>query len=177
MITHLWTRRSFSLRLASLLPALGFGSRALASAVDQSGDGISRTAESIHQEVVFKASRKRVFDALTDAAQFTKVTELSTVKGAAPASISREAGGAFSCFGGYITGRHIELVSNERLVQAWRAASWKDGVYSIVRFELQEQGSDTKLVFDHAGFPVGQADHLAGGWSMNYWEPLTKFLA
>jgi hypothetical protein len=40
-------------------------------------DGISHTAESIHQEPVFKASRKRVYEALTDARQFAKVVQLS----------------------------------------------------------------------------------------------------
>jgi activator of HSP90 ATPase len=37
----------------------------------------------------------------------------------APTQISREVGGAFSLFGGIIVGRHIELVPNERIVQAW----------------------------------------------------------
>jgi hypothetical protein len=39
-----------------------------------------------------------------------------------------------------------------------------------------EQGSDTKLVFDHTGFPKGDAEHLVEGWKTNYWQPLTKFL-
>src|SRR5713226_7734312 len=135
------------------------------------------TGGTIHQEVVFKASRKRVYEALTDAKQFTKVTEFSMVKNAPPAEISREAGGAFSCFGGYISGRHVELVPNERIVQAWRSGSWDAGVYSIARFELKEQGAETKLVFDDTGFPNGEGEHLAAGWKMNYWEALQKYLA
>jgi uncharacterized protein YndB with AHSA1/START domain len=138
---------------------------------------ISRAAEAIHQEVIFNASRKRVYEALTDAGQFTKVVELSKVPGGPPAVISKEAGGAFSAFGGYITGRHIELVPNERIVQAWRAGSWEAGKYSIARFELKEQGGQTKLVFDHTGFPNGDAEHLLEGWNTNYWEALRKYLA
>jgi len=144
---------------------------------------ISHTAESIHLEPVFKASRKRVYEALTDAKQFGKVVQLSAAMkggmppGAGPAEISREAGGAFSLFGGYITGRQIELVPNERIVQAWRAGGWDPGQYSIAKFELVEQSSGTKIVFDHTGFPVGRAEHLAEGWKGNYWEPLEKFLA
>jgi len=59
-------------------------------------------------------------DALSDTKQFNNVTQLSTAMqsgmppGAAPTQISREAGGAFSLFGGHIVGRHIELVPNER---------------------------------------------------------------
>ena len=139
--------------------------------------------EVIHQEVMFKASRKRVYEALTDAKQFNKVVMLSEAmqSGMAPAGkpaeVSPAAGGAFSAFGGYITGRQVELVPNERVVQAWRAASWGPGQYSIARFELVEQGSGTKLVFDHAGFPPDQKAHLAGGWKANYWEPMEKYFA
>jgi activator of HSP90 ATPase len=138
--------------------------------------------ESIHQEPVFKASRKRVYEALTDATQFGKVVMLSAAMksggmkpGTKGAEIGREAGGALTLFGGYITGRQVELVPNERIVQAWRSASWGPGLYSIARFELVEQGSETKIKFDHVGFPKGQAEHLAEGWRVNYWEPLEKY--
>lgn len=146
-------------------------------------DEISSACEVIHQEVSFKVSRKRVYEALTDGKQFNKVVMLSAaaqsgmVPGGKPVEVSSEAGGAFSAFGGHITGRHVELVPNERIVQAWRAASWGPGQYSIARFELVEQGSGTKLVFEHAGFPQGQAQHLAEGWKANYWEPLEKYFA
>jgi|SRR5580658_492722 activator of HSP90 ATPase len=164
--------------------AIALGGLALSSteALAQSDDGISRTAEAIHQEPVIKASRKRVYEALTDAKQFDKVIQLSGVMQAMhlsdkPAEISREVGGAFALFGGYITGRHVELVPNERIVQAWRAGSWPPGAYSIARFELVEQGVATKIVFDHTGFPKGEAEVLASGWKAHYWEPLGKLLA
>ena len=86
-------------------------------------------------------------------------------------------GGAFSLFGGYVTGRQLELMPDERIVQAWRAGSWGPGLYSIARFELKEEGSGTKIIFDHRGFPDGTAQHLAEGWHGNYWEPLAKYLA
>jgi activator of HSP90 ATPase len=147
------------------------------------GDDISRTAESIHQEPVFKANRRRLYAALTDAAQFDKVTKLSaamqsgTPPGTAPTEISREVGGTFAIFGGHVLGRHIELVPDERIVQAWRLSNWAPGVYSIAKFELVEAGTVTKLMFDHTGFPTGSAAHLAEGWRANYWEPLERFLA
>lgn len=144
---------------------------------------MSPACEIIHQEVTFNVSRKRVYDALTDAKQFNKVVQLSGAvqSGMVPAGksveVSPEAGGTFSAFGGYITGRQVELVPNERIVQAWRAASWGPGQYSIARFQLIEQGSGTKLIFDHTGFPPDQRDHLAEGWKANYWEPLEKYFA
>jgi uncharacterized protein YndB with AHSA1/START domain len=122
------------------------------------------------------------YDALTDAKQFDKVIQLSGVMQAMhlpdkPAEISREAGGTFALFGGYITGRQVELVPNQRIVQAWRTGGWPPGVYSIAKFELVEQGSGAKIVFDHTGFPKGEAEVLASGWKAHYWEPLQKLLA
>ena len=94
-----------------------------------------------------------------------------------PTEISREVDGAFTLFGGHIMGRHLELVPNERIVQAWRVVDWTPGVYSIVKFELTAQGSGTKLIFDHTGFPEGKGQHLAEGWKGHYWDPLEKYLA
>lgn len=180
MRSKLFSRREFSARLAASVPLAVAGGFALRSNSGQTGStdsgGLSRSAGAIHQEVVFKADRKRVYEALTDAQQFTGVTKFSMVKNARPAEISREAGGAFACFGGYVTGRHVELKPNERIVQAWRAGSWDEGVYSIARFDLHKEGEGTKLVFDHTGFPTDQGEHLAAGWKENYWEPLAKYL-
>ncbi len=154
------------------------GPRALAAA----DDGISRNEEAIHHEVVIKATRKRVYEALTDTKQFDKIVQLSGAMksgmklGTTPTAISKEAGGTFTAFGGHILGRQIELVQDERIVQAWRAGNWDAGVFSIARFSLIEQGAQTKLVFDHVGFPKGQAEHLAEGWRSHYWEPLAKSL-
>lgn len=145
-------------------------------------EGVSRTAESIHQEPVFKANPKRVYEALTDEKQFEKITRLSAAvqSGAAlgnkPTQIGREAGTPFTLFGGHIVGRHIELVLNRRIVQAWRVVDWDAGIYSIVKFELAGQGSGTRIIFDHAGFPQGKGQHLADGWKGNYWGPLEKYL-
>src|SRR5437762_11950304 len=138
-------------RQAIVGAAIAFGGLALDSTEAWAGaeEEISRTAESIHQEAVFKAGRKRVYEVLIDTNQFDKVIQLSGAMqsmrlGDKPTEISRELGGAFTLFGGYITGRHVELVSNERIVQAWRVGSWEPGVYSIAKFEFTEQGSGTK---------------------------------
>jgi len=168
---HTISRRHFSRILTSLLPTFGFARFASSSTVGIPDTlGISHTAEAIHQEVVIKASRKRVYEVLTDTEQFRKLS------GGLGAEISREAGGAFSLFGGVITGRHIELVPSERIVQAWRS-EWAPGEYSIARFVLKEQGSDTKIVFDHTGFPQGKAEHLASGWKEHYWDGLAQYFA
>jgi len=179
MTTHSLTRRDVSVRLVSMLSFFGFASeaQALAGSLFSGADEISRSCECIHQEVVIQASPARVYQALTDAKQFGKITDFSIPGAGSSTTIGSEAGGAFSLFGGVILGRHIELVPNERLVQAWREKSWAPGVYSVAKFQLNDQGSSTRLVFDHTGFPQGAAEHLAAGWKSHHWEPLQKFLA
>lgn len=119
----------------------------------------------IKQTITVKSSPDKVYEALTSAKVFGEFT-------GAPADIAAQDGGAFSCFGGQITGRHVELVPNERIVQAWRAGPWPDGVYSIVCFDISKSGASTKIEFAQAGYPDGEEQHLEGGWHKMYWEPL-----
>lgn len=169
--------------IAGITMALGSLSLISVSAWAGAAEELSHSAESIHQEVHFKAARKRVYEVLMDAKQFDHVVQLSDAAktrlhpGAPPTQISREVGGAFSMFGGLIVGRHVELAPNVRIVQAWRPAYWDPGVFSIVKFELADSGTETKLVLDHKGFPDGDGKSLLDGWTKNYWEPMAKYLA
>jgi activator of HSP90 ATPase len=130
----------------------------------------NRLRTSIHQEVDLKAAPQRVFDVLLDAKQFAAFTGL-------PAEIDQKAGGTFKTFGGLVEGRNVELITGQRIVQAWRPASWDSGLYSIVHFELKPRDSATLLIFDHTGFPEGDYDHLLFGWNTRYWGALKKYLA
>jgi activator of HSP90 ATPase len=122
----------------------------------------------IHQEIDLNASPQKVYDALLDSKQFMEFSGRA-------AEINRDVGGAFSLFKGHIVGRNLEVVPNQRIVQAWRVVTWPEGVYSIARFDLKPQGTGTHVIFDHIGFPEGLRDHLAQGWEENYWSPLKKY--
>jgi activator of HSP90 ATPase len=124
----------------------------------------------LHQEVDFKASPQRIYEALLDSKQFATLTGMS-------AEIDPKAGGAFATFGGLIVGRNIELIPNQRIVQAWRPTHWDPGVYSLVKFELKPRGAETTIILDHTGFPEGDYDSLNAGWKPRYWDPLKKFIA
>lgn len=132
--------------------------------------GPDKTRTSIHQEVDFKASPHRIYDILLDSKQFSAFS-------GEPAEISREVGGTFSMFGGKIVRRNIELVPDQRIVQAWRQASWNPGEYSIVKFELKQEGPQTKVVLDHTlAFTRAMFGHFDSGWRTHYWEKLAKYL-
>jgi activator of HSP90 ATPase len=123
---------------------------------------------SLHQEIDFNVGPATVYEALLDSKQFGMATGL-------PAEIDPKAGGAFKTFGGLIEGRNVELVSNVRIVQAWRPGHWDPGVYSIVRFELKSKDSGSVVILDHTGFPEGDYASLNEGWKTRYWNPFAKF--
>jgi activator of HSP90 ATPase len=153
------TRRQF---LTATLPLRGRTTAAALSPADTL----------IHQEVDFRASPARVYEALLNEQQFSAFS-------GAPAQIERDGGGAFSLFGGQVTVRTIEEVLNQRIVQAWRVQAWRSPVFaivSIVRFELIAQGPGTRLVLDHTGFPPEEQERLHSGWSTFYWDPLRAYL-
>ena len=120
----------------------------------------------IQQNETFAASAKEIYSLLTDSERFSEMT------GGAPADIDATEGGSISLFGGMITGRTIEAVPNQRLVQAWRPQPWEEGLYSVVRFEIAENGNSTTVSLDHGGFPEEQAEHLSAGWHENYWDKM-----
>ncbi|HEX3106833.1 MAG TPA: SRPBCC domain-containing protein [Terriglobales bacterium] len=88
--------------------------------------------------------------------------------GNSPTEISSELGGTFTLFRGHIIGRHLEFVPNQRIVQGWRVVDWAPGVYSIVKFELNAQGSGTG---SSSTTPAAQSDWL------NIWQMAGKSTA
>ena len=153
--------------LATVPAVLGRPQQSMTEAPSTGAEGLLTY---LHQDIETKGNPQRVYDALLDSKQFAAFS-------GAPAEINREAGGAFSLFGGLVVGRNVELVPNQRIVQAWRPAHWDAGVYSIVKCELKELGAQTRVVLDHTGFPEGSFRHLNAGWHEHYWEPLKKFLS
>lgn len=168
------TRRQAISGMAVVLGSLAAGSKVFGQTEPPAmkevpGTAANQTRTSLHQELAFRANPSRIYGALLDAKQFAVFT-------GSPAEIDPKEGGFFSMFGGRIVGRNVELVPDQRIVQAWRPAHWNPGIYSIVKFELKPQDSETLLILDHTGFPEGEFDHLAYGWKFHYYEPLKKFL-
>lgn len=126
-------------------------------------------SQPIHQEISFAAPPSKVYESLIQSAEHSRFTGSEAV-------LSAEDGGAFSCYGGQILGRQIELVPGQRIVQAWRVAAWDAGVYSLVRIELSAEGEGTQLVLEHSGVAEAFREHIDAGWHERYWKPLRTFL-
>jgi activator of HSP90 ATPase len=130
---------------------------------------------SIHQEATIDAAPEEVYAVLTDGEKFAAAT-------GQPARLGDREGEPFTIFSGRIEGRQIELVPGERVVQAWRFGgdhpeTWAAGVYSIVRFTLQPEGTATKLVVDHDAIPEQWEEHIASGYPTFYLSPLARYFA
>jgi len=137
----------------------------------------SLTSITIHQEINFKAGPQRLYEILLSSKEFSDCTKKSfSGFSATSAVIDPKEGGAFSLFDGHIVGRILELLPNQRIVEAWRVVDWPAGIYSIARFEFKVQGTGTQLIFDHIGFPEGLKQHLSIGWQEHYWDAFAKYL-
>jgi activator of HSP90 ATPase len=152
--------------------AAAFGTQSVAAQEMKKVPAKSANAKrtSLHQEVDLPVGPNRIYQLLLDSREFAKLSGM-------PAEIEGVEGGAFAMFGKAIYGRNVELVPNERVIQAWGDTGWGPGVYSIARFELEKQGSGTLVVLDHTGFPEGSYDHLYVGWKGHYWEPMQKYFS
>jgi activator of HSP90 ATPase len=123
----------------------------------------------IKQTVTFKASPHEVYEALMDSKKHAAFSN-------SEAKISREVGGEYMAYDGYITGKNIELVPDKKIVQSWRASDWEEDYFSTINFELTPVPEGTRLDFTHADVPSGTEDEFTQGWIDNYWEPMRKYL-
>ena len=111
----------------------------------------------VNQTVKFDAGVERVYQAIADSTEHSAFTGV-------PALLSTEPGGPFTTHGGAIEGRVLELIPNERIVQAWRVADWPKGVYSIVQYEFTGDSNSSVITLTHSGLPEDAAEHIAQGW-------------
>jgi activator of HSP90 ATPase len=96
---------------------------------------------------------------------------------ASDAQISRQVGGTFTAYDGYISGKNIELIPDRKIVQEWRAVDWEPQQTSLITLEFSVVPEGTQLVFTHSGLPEGSEDDFAQGWIDNYWNPMRNMFA
>jgi activator of HSP90 ATPase len=123
----------------------------------------------IRLTVLFKAKPHEVYEALMDSKKHAAFSD-------SEAKISRQAGGKFTAYDGYITGKNVELIIDRKIVQSWRGSDWPEGYYSRVTFDLEPTAGGTRLLFVHEGVPVEFYDDIKQGWTDFYWKPMKRFL-
>lgn len=125
----------------------------------------------INQTEVFEdTTAEKLYEILMDAKQHAAFT-------GDEATISTEVGGSFSTYGGYSTGKNVELIPGKRIVQTWRAADWPEGVESTATFDFEQLGDNAVIRFTQTNVPDEQHDAIEQGWVDYYWEPMRGYLS
>ena len=122
---------------------------------------------SIKQQVLISAGPAEVYAVLADAGALSALSGMPGVAGPS-------AGEEFSAFDGNVTGRQIELVPGQRIVQAWRFPVWEPGTYSIVSFTVAAEAGGTRLTVEQHGEPEDWHDHVVANWPTFYLNPLAN---
>ncbi|MBI4426141.1 MAG: SRPBCC domain-containing protein [Candidatus Kerfeldbacteria bacterium] len=135
----------------------------------------------IKQGCMLPGTPHQVYELLMDEKQHASFT-------GGEASISQKVGGAFSTFDGWASGKNVELVPDQKIVQTWRAddprqergpakgGGWPPGHYSTLTIKLLKAPKGTKLLFTQTDVPSQHAKSIARGWKDYYWNPLRELL-
>jgi uncharacterized protein YndB with AHSA1/START domain len=117
------------------------------------------------------ASAEDIYEAWLDSLAHTEMT-------GGEAIMSDEVGAEVAAWDGYITGRNLELVPGERIVQSWRTSEFTDEHEdSIISVTLEEVEGGTLLTLVHSKVPEGQTSYEEGGWEVHYFEPMKEYFA
>jgi len=127
--------------------------------------------KSIRQTATFNATPDKIFNLIMDEKKHAEIT-------GSRATISKEPNGKFVVFDGYCHGYNIELVEGKKIVQAWHFAEdgWPEDHFSICNFELEGDGTKTKLKFLQTDVPENQVESLKEGWKQYYWDGIKSYL-
>lgn len=122
----------------------------------------------VHHEVTLPASPAQVYRAYLSSREHAQFTGQS-------AKMSAKVGGQFTCGDESIEGLNVDLVKDQRIVQAWRLSYWDPGVFSLVTFRFKKKGKGTRVILDHVGIPDDEVAGIDDGWKTYYWEPLRAY--
>lgn len=117
------------------------------------------------------ASPEEIYEAWLDSAGHSAMT-------GSPATASKRIGAAHSAWEGYITGKNIELIPRERIVQSWRTIHFAENdPDSTILVTLTPLKSGSRLTLRHTGVPDGQTSYEEHGWREFYFEPMQAYFA
>ncbi len=119
----------------------------------------------IKQGCMLKATPQEVYGAWITSAQHAKFTGQEAL-------VSQKVGGSFTTFDGWATGKNVELVPGQKIVQTWRGDDWPAGHYSTLTLRLIKAPKGTKVLFMQTDVPASKAKSIAQGWQDYYWSAM-----
>lgn len=127
--------------------------------------------KTIKQTAFILAKPVQVYDAFLNARKHAAFT-------GAKAACEPKAGGKFTAYDGYISGKNVQLERARRIVQEWQTTEWPAGAPpSRLEFTFKPKGTGTEVTMVHSKVPAGQAESYRQGWIDYYWEPLKEYFA
>jgi uncharacterized protein YndB with AHSA1/START domain len=119
---------------------------------------------------IVPASAQEIYEAWLDSLKHSEMT------GGGEAVMSDEIGADVSAWEGYISGRNLELVPGERIVQSWRSSQFADEHEdSIITLTFEEVDGGTRVTLLHSNVPDEQTGYEESGWQTYYFEPMAAY--
>jgi uncharacterized protein YndB with AHSA1/START domain len=117
------------------------------------------------------ASPAQVFRALTDS---KAIKDWS----GSPGRVARKAGGRFSMWDGWNTGRVLSRRPPAALAYTWRTDGWDPDIKdSLVRWRLTAVRNGTRVTLVHSGLPsLREYREHKGGWPTYFLKPMERYL-
>ena len=116
----------------------------------------------------FDVAPEKLYDAWLDSDQHSKMT-------GSPANVSDQINSDFQAWGGYISGKNLELDSGKRILQFWRTSEFSnEEVDSKIEITFVAENSGTKLSLRHWDLPEHGAQYESG-WQESYFDPMKDF--
>ena len=122
-----------------------------------------------HNVLIPLSSPEAVYRALLSSKEHTEFT-------GSEAKCSAKVGGRFTAWDKYISGKNLELVEGNKIVQEWKTSEWPQGYEpSILKISLKKKSGGTQLSMIQSRVPASQVDQYDNGWYESYWEPLKQY--
>lgn len=121
----------------------------------------------ISKSFFIKANREEIFNALTNPLSLELWTGYPAVMEPAP-------GTEFSLWEGDITGKNLEIVHGEKIVQEWFFDDPENS--SVVTIELKDEKNGARIHLLHTNIPDEAFNNINYGWKEYFFDPLKKYL-
>lgn len=109
-----------------------------------------------------------VFDSWLHSASHTKMT-------GSPAVVSKDVGGKFSAWDGYITGTYLEIDPKDRILMTWRTTDFAEKTPdSLVEIKFKDTLKGCIIYLHHSHLNNAGAKYKQG-WEEYYFEPMERY--
>ena len=127
--------------------------------------------DSFELACVFPVSAPFLYNAWLDSEKHSSFT-------GALAAVEAKIDSYFTAWGGYITGKTIELDPGKRILQHWRTSDFPaDAENSVLELTFEETDNGCLLTLRHSNIPDGQGSQYEKGWDTHYFVPMKMYFS